>query len=72
MGDVSSFLSNITGGIVGGKNEKVVSNEAKEVVEDEVKKNKKSRQALFATSGGAQGAELQSGQVQRRATLLGN
>lgn len=72
MGDVSSFVSNLTGGLVGGGKEKKVSDKAADVVEDEVKKNKKSRASLFATSGGAQGEALQSGQVQRRPTLLGN
>ena len=41
-------------------------------ITDDAKKAKKLRSALYATEGGAQGAEIMSGGVSQRSTLLGN
>lgn len=41
-------------------------------LEDEAKKAKALRSALYATAGGSAGQELMTGQTQRRNTLLGN
>ncbi|MFA5116372.1 MAG: hypothetical protein WC486_03730 [Candidatus Omnitrophota bacterium] len=67
MGD---FFNNL----FGGGDEDVESNVsgAETAVEEDKKKAKAIRTALYQTSGGSSGAGLLSSQTQKRDTLLGN
>ena len=49
-----------------------VSSSSAQATEEEQRKAKTSRAALYETSGGVTGAELDPNQVKRRNTLLGN
>ena len=49
-----------------------VDTTAVEDLGEDKKKTKKQRSALYETEGGILGSELQSGEVKKRDTLLGN
>jgi len=62
-------LDGLLKGVFGG-NPSTNTNEAKEKVVSDKKKNKRTKRNIFLTEGGASGQELQSDQV--RGTLFGN
>ncbi len=65
MGD---FFNNL----FGGGDEEVDTSGAETTVNEDEKKAKAIRTALYQTSGGSSGAGLLSSQTQKRDTLLGN
>lgn len=66
---MGKIISSIFGG---GAKAPTVSQAPVVETEDEKKKAKQARAAIFATEGGIKGQELQPGQVSQRPTLFGN
>lgn len=59
------------GGLFGGKSPKVSQAPIRQT-QEERRKAKTGRSALFETDGGVTGSELEPDEVKRRSTLLGN
>lgn len=64
-------MSDFFGGIF-GKNDEVDTSSADATVDEDEKKAKAIRSALYETAGGSSGQELTAGQTQKRDTLFGN
>ena len=62
----------IIGDLLGGGSSPSVSTAPAEQTQDAKKSAKSARAALYETSGGVTGAELDPDQVSKRRTLLGN
>lgn len=60
------------GDLFGGGKSPEVQTSAVQDIEEEQKKAKKGRSALFATEGGILGQEVQAGQITKRDTIFGN
>jgi hypothetical protein len=63
-------MGGFLGGLLGGSPK--VSTAAVTQTEEEKKKAKSGRSALYETEGGVTGQELNPDEVRRRSTLLGN
>lgn len=69
---MGGIIGDLFGAVFGGQEAPKVSSAPAQQTEEEQRKAKTSRAALYETSGGVTGAELNPDQVKRRNTLLGN
>lgn len=69
---MGGILGGLFEAVLGGGDTPKVSSAPAQATEEEQRKAKTSRAALYETSGGVTGAELNPDQVKRRNTLLGN